>query len=102
MFDDFVVLFVIEWEEEQRVCIKFYVKSGKTYAENIHMSQTDFEDERLIRSICYDWSEKNLKKHIPCSGRPTVSTDDDHHVLSTTNYFLEVRGELILFVTLKI
>lgn len=53
MSGDFVILFMMEeegkkWDrtrkEEQRVCIKFRVKSRKTFTETLHLSQTAFAD----------------------------------------------------------
>ena len=73
----------MEGKEEQRVCIKFCVKLGKTFTETFHMLQTAFEDECLSRSKCHEWFKRFKEGRTstaddPRSGRPTVSTDDDH------------------------
>lgn len=84
MFGDFVVLFVREGKEKQRVCIKFCVKLRKTFTETFQMLQKAFEDECLSRSKCHKWFKRFKEGWVsiaddPRSGRLTgVSTDDVH------------------------
>jgi len=70
-------------KEDQRVCIEFCVKLGKTFTETFHMLQIAFDDECLSRLMCHEWfkrfkEDRKSTADDPRSGRPTVSTDDDH------------------------
>jgi hypothetical protein len=41
--------------EEQRACIKFCVKNGKTVAETLQMLRTAFSDDCLSQAVVYQW-----------------------------------------------
>jgi len=41
--------------EEQRVCVKFCFKLGKTATETWKMLQQAFEDDCMSRTQCFEW-----------------------------------------------
>ena len=69
--------------EEQRVCVKFCFKLGKTFTETFLMLQRAYGDDCLSRTQCHGWyqrfkSGRTSTKDDPKSGRPSTSTDDYH------------------------
>jgi len=69
--------------EEQRVCVKFCFKLGKTATETWKMLQQAFGDECMSRTLCFEWYSrfKTGRTSIdedPRSGRHPTSTDDAH------------------------
>jgi len=69
--------------EEQRVCVKFCFKLGKTDTETWKMLQRAFGDECMNRTQCFEWYSrfKTGRTSIdgdPRSGRTSTSTDDVH------------------------
>ena len=69
--------------EEQRVCVKFCFKLGKTATETWKMLQQAFGDECMSRTQCFEWYShfKTGRTSIdedPRIGRPSTSTDDVH------------------------
>jgi len=69
--------------EEQRVCVKFCLKVGKTFTETFQMLQQAYGEECLSRTQCYELYErfKSCRTSIendPKSGRPSSSTGGDH------------------------
>jgi len=69
--------------EEQRVCIKFRFKLGKTFTENFQMLQQAYGEDCLSRTQCHKWyqrfkSDRTSIEDDPKSGRPSTSMDDDH------------------------
>jgi len=68
--------------EEQRVCVKFCLKLGKTFLETFQMLQQAYGEDCLNRTQCYGWYQrfKSGRTSIevdPTSGRPFSSTGDD-------------------------
>ena len=69
--------------EEQRVCVKFCFKLGKTFTETFQMLQQAYGADCLSRTQCYEWyqrfrSGRTSIEDEPKSGRPSSSTGDDH------------------------
>jgi len=69
--------------EEQRVCMKFCLKLGKTFTETFQMLQQAYGEDCLSRTQCYEWyqrfkSGRTSIEDDPKSGRPSSSTGDDH------------------------
>jgi len=69
--------------EEQRVCVKFCFKLGKTATEMWKMLQQAFGDECMSRTQCFEWynlfkTGRTSLDEDPRSGRPSTSTDDVH------------------------
>jgi transposase len=44
--------------EEQRACIKFCVKNGKTGAETLQMLRNAFSDDCLSQAVVYQWVKR--------------------------------------------
>jgi len=69
--------------EEQRVCVKFCFKYGKTFTETFQMLQQANGEVCLSRTQCHEWYQR-LKlgrtsiEDDSKSGRPSTSVDDDH------------------------
>jgi len=68
--------------EEQRVCVKFCFKMGKTFTETFHMLQQAYGEHYLSRTQCHEWyrrfkSGRTSVEDDPKSGRPSMSMDDD-------------------------
>ena len=68
--------------EEQRVCIKFCFKLGKTSTETSQMLQQAYGEDCLSRTQCHKWyqcfkSGRMCIEDDPKSGRPSTSMDDD-------------------------
>ena len=53
-------------KEEQRVCVKFCVKLGKTFTETFQMLQVAFGDECLSRSRCHEWYKRFKEGRTSC------------------------------------
>ena len=68
--------------EEQRVCVKFCFKFGKTVTETWKMLQQAFGDECMSRTQCFEWYSRfktgTSIDEDSRSGRPSTSTDDVH------------------------
>jgi len=69
--------------EEQRVCVKFCFKLGKTFMKTFQMLQQAYGEDGLCRKQCHVWyqrfkSDRTSVKDDPKSGRPSTSMDDDH------------------------
>jgi hypothetical protein len=69
--------------EEQRVCVKFCFKLGKTVTETFQMLQQAYGKDCLSRTQCYEWyqlfkSGRTSIENDPKSGRTSSSTGDDH------------------------
>jgi len=69
--------------EEQRVCVKFCLKSGKNFTETFQMLQQAYGEDCLSRTQCYEWYRRFKSGRMsieddPKSGRPSSSTGDDH------------------------
>lgn len=87
-------------KEEQRVCVKFCEKLGKTFTETFQMLQAAFGNECLSRSRCHEWYKRFKEGQTSCeddprSGRPSTSTDDSHvarlNILVRSNRRLTIR-----------
>jgi len=68
--------------EEQRVCVKFCFKLGKSFTETFHMLQQAYGEDCLSRTQCHEWyqrfkSGRTSVEDDPKSGRPSTSMDDD-------------------------
>jgi len=68
--------------EEQRVCVKFCFKLGKTFTETFQMLHQAYGEDCLSRTQCYEWyqrfkSGRTSIEDDPKSGRPSSSTGDD-------------------------
>ena len=44
--------------EEQRVCVKFCFKLGKTFTETFQMLQQAYGEDCLSRTQCYEWYQR--------------------------------------------
>jgi hypothetical protein len=55
--------------EEQRDCVKFYFKLGKTFTESFQMLQQPYGEDCLSRTQCHEWYQR-LK-----SGRTSIEDD---------------------------
>jgi len=69
--------------EEQRACVKFCFKLGKTATETWKMLQQAFGDECLSRTQCFEWYSRFKTRRTSIdgdsrSGRLSTSTDDVH------------------------
>jgi transposase len=67
--------------EEQRACIKFCVKNGKTGAETLQMSRTAFNDDCLSQAVVYQWVKqfkegRESLKDDPRPGRPSTARNE--------------------------
>ena len=85
---------------EERVCVKFCFKLGKTATEMWKMLQQAFGDECMSQTQCFEWYNHFKAGRIsmdedPRSGRPSTSTDDIHidavHDLILQNRRLTIR-----------
>jgi transposase len=68
---------------EQRVCVKFCVKLGKTFTETLETLKQAFGNESIGRTHTRDWYKRFKDgrisiEDVPRSGRPSASTDDQH------------------------
>jgi len=69
--------------EEQRVCVKFCLKLGKTFTETFQMLQQAYGEDCLSHTQCYEWyqcfkSGRTSIKDDPKSRRLSSSTGNDH------------------------
>jgi len=69
--------------EEQRVCIKFCFKLGKTFTETFQMLQQAYGEDCLSSKQCHEWyqhfkSGRMSIENDSKSGWPSTSMDDDH------------------------
>ena len=69
--------------EEQRVCVKFCFKLGKTFTETFQMLQQAYGKDCLSRTQRHEWyqsfkSGRTSVEDDPKSGWPSTSMDDDH------------------------
>ena len=55
--------------EEQRFCIKFYLKLGKTFTEIFQMLQHAYGEDCLSRTQCHEWYQRFK------SGRTSIEDD---------------------------
>ncbi|GFW97053.1 protein GVQW3 [Trichonephila clavipes] len=67
---------------DQRICIKFCFKLGKTGTETYEMMKTAFGDEAMSRARVFEWFRpfKEGRQSLnsdPRSGRPSTSRNDD-------------------------
>lgn len=72
-------------KSEQRTCVKFCFKTGKTASETYELLKTAFGDKCLSRSNVFIWFNrfKNGRESVedePRSGRPSTSKTDDNVV----------------------
>jgi transposase len=67
--------------EEQRACIEFCVKNGKTSAETLQMLRTAFSDDCLSQTVVYQWVKRfkegreSLKDDLR-PGRPSTARNE--------------------------
>ena len=69
--------------EEQRICIAFRFKQGKTSTETFQILQQAYGEDCLSRTQCHEWyqrfkSGRTSIEDDPKSGQPSTSMDDDH------------------------
>ncbi|GFV36691.1 protein GVQW3 [Trichonephila clavipes] len=67
---------------DQRICIKFCFKLGKTSTETYEMMKTAFGDEAMSRARVFEWFRpfKEGRQSVnsgPRSGRPSTSRNED-------------------------
>jgi transposase len=67
--------------EEQRACIKFCVKNGKTGAETLQVLRTAFSDDCLSQAVVYQWVKRFKEgreslKDDPHPGRPSTACNE--------------------------
>jgi len=68
---------------EQRICVKFCVKIGKSVTETFEMLKISFRVEAMGRTQTYEWWKRFKEGRTsvdddPCSGRPSTSKTDDN------------------------
>ena len=68
---------------EQRICVKFCVKIGKSVTETFEMLKIAFREEAVGRTQMYEWWKhfkegRTLVDNDPRSGRPSTSRTDDN------------------------
>jgi len=68
---------------EQRICVKFCVKIGKSVTETFEMLKIAFREEAMARIQTYEWLERFKKGRTsvhddPLSGRPSTSKTGDN------------------------
>ena len=68
---------------EERVCVKFCFKLGKTFTDTFQMFQHAYGEDCLSRTQYYEWyqhfkSGRTSIEDDPKSGRPSSSMGDDH------------------------
>ncbi|GFX97905.1 protein GVQW3 [Trichonephila clavipes] len=68
---------------DQRICIKFCFKLGKTGTETYEMMKTAFGDEAISRARFFEWlrrfkARRQSVKSDPRSGRPSTSRNEDN------------------------
>jgi hypothetical protein len=69
--------------KEQRICIKFCFKSGKTAAETHKMLKEAFGDNALGLTQTYEWFKRFKNERMPVddderSGRPLTGTTTEN------------------------
>jgi histone-lysine N-methyltransferase SETMAR len=77
----FFVALIMDTVEEQRACIKFRVKNGKTGAETLQMLRTAFSDDCLSQTVVYQWVKRFREgreslKDDPRPGRPSTACNE--------------------------
>ena len=80
---DFLQLEKMKDLEEQRFCVKFCFKLGKTFTETFHVLQQAYGKDCLSRTRCHEWhqrfkSDRTSIEDDHKSGRPSTSMDDGH------------------------
>ena len=68
---------------EQRICVKFYVKIGKSVTVTFEMLKIAFGEEAMCRTQTYEWWKcftegRNLVDDDQRSGQPSTSKTDDN------------------------
>ena len=67
---------------EQRICVKFCVKIGKSVTKTFEMLKIAFGEEAMCRTQTYEWwqrfKEGRTSVDDPRSGRPSTSKTDDN------------------------
>jgi len=68
---------------EQRICVKFCVKIGKSVTETFEMLKIAFREEAMCRTQTYEWRRRFKEGRTsvdddPRSGRPSTSKIDDN------------------------
>src|SRR5215475_1605402 len=68
---------------EQRICVKFCVKVGKSIIETFEMLEIAFGEEAMCRTQTYEWWKRFKEGRTsvdtdPRSGRPSTSKTDDN------------------------
>ena len=68
--------------EEQRVCVKFCFKLGKTFTETFQMLQQAYREDCLNCMQCHEWyqrfkSGRTSIEDDPKSERPSTLMDED-------------------------
>ena len=68
---------------EQRICVKFCVKIGKSVTKTIEMLKIAFGEEAMCRTQTYEWWKRFKEGRTsvdddPRSGRPSTSKTDDN------------------------
>ena len=63
---------------EQRICIKFCFKIGKTATETYQLLQQAYDEDVMGRTQVFDWFHRFKEGRTsvesdPCSGRPSTS-----------------------------
>ncbi|GFV14250.1 histone-lysine N-methyltransferase SETMAR [Trichonephila clavipes] len=83
------------WENtNQRICIKFCFKLGKTGTETYEMMKTAFGDEAMSRARVFEWPRRFKEgrqsvKSDPRSGHPSTSRNEDNiaQVKAVVHYY---------------
>ena len=68
---------------EQRNCVKFCVKIGKSVTETFEILKIAFGEESTCRTQTYEWWKRFKEGRTsvdndPCSGRPSTTKTDDN------------------------
>jgi hypothetical protein len=72
------VLFALDGKIEQRVCIKFWLKLGKSTTENLEMLHDAFGEHSLSRTAVFEWHSRFKAGRVSIedderSGRQSIS-----------------------------
>ena len=66
---------------EQRICLKFCISNGISYAESLKMLQKAYGESTLSKTHAYEWysafkSGRDVVEDFPRSGRPSTSSTE--------------------------
>ena len=80
-------IFSIDKNIEERICLKFYIANGISYAESLEKLQKDYGESTLSKIRAYEWysafkSGRDVLEDLPRSARPSTSSTEVNGYLS--------------------